>query len=99
MKTILLDRQNLLDISIQGYGNVSALFVVALANGISITDELEPGNILEAPEDQNLVEPEILTYYTTYNVHPVTGGDTNQGAEPTPKGIGAMTIKENFKVG
>ena len=46
----VLSNQSLLDIAIQEDGNVLAAFEWALANGISITEELVPGQKLITPK-------------------------------------------------
>lgn len=97
MKKILtIDRQNLLDISMQGYGNATAVFLIALHNGISITEELTPGGSLEIPKHPEATDTEVVQYYQNFKVQSVTE-NTQQEAEPL-QGIGSMVIKENFKV-
>lgn len=98
MEVTVIDRQNPLDIAIQEYGDVSAAFQIALANGISITDELIPGETLEITENPELIDPDVLNYYQTFKVQPVTANEQNTNTIVTPTGIGSMTIKENFIV-
>jgi capsid protein len=46
---IVIENQSLLDVAIQEDGSVLAAFEWAVANGISITDDLAPGQNLSAP--------------------------------------------------
>lgn len=58
----VLSNQSLLDIAIQEDGNVLAAFEWALANGISITEELVPGQKLIIPKSVNR-DNEIANYF------------------------------------
>lgn len=58
----VLSNQSLLDIAIQEDGNVLAAFEWALANGISITEELVPGQKLIVPNSVNR-DNDIAQYF------------------------------------
>jgi len=58
----VLSNQSLLDIAIQEDGNVLAAFEWALANGISITEELVPAQKLMAPTSVNR-DNDIAQYF------------------------------------
>ena len=58
----VLSNQSLLDIAIQEDGNVLAAFEWALANGISITEELVPGQKLIVPSSVNR-DNDIAQYF------------------------------------
>lgn len=58
----VLSNQSLLDIAIQEDGNVLAAFEWALANGISITEELVPGQKLFVPSSVNR-DNDIAQYF------------------------------------
>lgn len=63
--------QSLFDLAIQLYGSVKYVFELAMANGLSITQELEPGQLLEVPE----LETEnngIKDYYAANGIKPAT---------------------------
>jgi hypothetical protein len=100
MKTTILKRQNLLDIALQEYGNVTAVFDLAFSNGFSITDIVETGSILNIPESK-YKDIEILNFYKRRDIKPATlNPDINSGNEAT--GIGIMqveSITNTFKVG
>ena len=70
MKTTVLSQQSLFDIAIQTTGDASAAFELAVANGISITDELETGQELTPV---NMAVKEITGYYANRRLKPATG--------------------------
>lgn len=57
-----VSNQSLLDIAIQEDGNILAVFEWALANGISITEELVPGQKLIVPSSLNR-DNDIAQYF------------------------------------
>jgi hypothetical protein len=58
----VLHKQNLFDIAIQEDGSIFAAFDWALKNGISLTDDLTPGQILITPES-NFRNTDIVNYF------------------------------------
>ncbi|MDF7813600.1 hypothetical protein [Hymenobacter sp. YC55] len=54
--------QSLLDICLQELGTLDALFDLADANGISITELLTPGQVLQVPASA-LSRPEVAAYF------------------------------------
>jgi hypothetical protein len=54
--------QSLLDVAIQEYGTVEALFDLADANGIAITDVIAPGRVLVVPSSAAAV-PALADYF------------------------------------
>jgi hypothetical protein len=65
------NNQSLLDISIQVYGSIAQAFDLALANGLSITSVLEPGQVLETP-DLETENADIRDYYAANGIKPAT---------------------------
>ncbi|WP_136464950.1 hypothetical protein [Flagellimonas onchidii] len=99
-KTIILDRQSIFDIALQNYGNITAVFDMAFANGLSITEELAAGQTILIGENGDLNEPDVLGFYKAHNIKPATGA--NLRAHDTPStaiGIGKMSINGTFIVG
>jgi hypothetical protein len=47
--TTITDGQSLLDVSLQELGSLAALFDLADANGLAITDALTPGQLVAVP--------------------------------------------------
>ena len=65
----VLDRQSIFDIAIQHCGAAEVAYDIAVINGISITDELTVGQVLELPEPIN---KDIVKYYKDKNLTPAT---------------------------
>ena len=66
-----LNNQSLFDIAIQVYGSVAYVFELAVANGISITDELTAGQQIEVPEIE--VESKgVQAYFLANGIKPAT---------------------------
>lgn len=97
MATItVLHNQSLLDIAIQHTGDVTNAFALAVANGISVTDDLQPGADLVIPDDIT-TDADILNYYSAKGLQPATGY-TATAIAPELEGIGYWIIQKNFKV-
>ncbi len=64
-----LNNQSLIDIAIQTTGSVEGVFELALKNGLSITDDLKIGQILQVVP---AVKEHIKDYYETNNLKPAT---------------------------
>jgi hypothetical protein len=50
-------------VCLQELGSPAALFDLADANGLAITDLLTPGQLLLIPEASQLAAPEVASYY------------------------------------
>ena len=59
---IVLENQSFLDIAIQEYGSVYAALDLAIANAMSITDDLVPGQKLK-PVNSNFKIQEVADYF------------------------------------
>lgn len=109
---IILHNQSLLDVALQHTGTIESLFELALANGISITDDLTAGTPLilpPAPSQGRGVSPspsgrgwggdDILNYYSAKNIQPATAF-TQEDKQLTekPEGISIWAINLDFKV-
>lgn len=70
MKVTVLPRQTLSDIAIQVYGDIRGVSTLAEANGISITDDLTPGVMLECPEV--VYDTYFQDYVSKRNICPAT---------------------------
>lgn len=75
MNAVVLNRQSLLDIALQHTGKVENAFDIAVANGISITDDLIVGGVLSISDDMTK-NNDILSYYTAKNIQPATAIQT-----------------------
>ena len=92
MKAIVQTGQTLLDLALRECGSDEGVFPLASRNGLSITDALEPGQVLEvAPED--VVNQEVVDYYKAKNILPATELET-----PLEEGIEFWAIEYDFIV-
>lgn len=69
------DRQSTFDIAAQTAGSIEAAFSIALKNGISITDQLVPGQELILTD---VVNKDFAIYYDEKNISPATAPTTSQ---------------------
>ena len=92
MKTVtVLNNQSLWDISIQEYGTVEAVFELAMANGMGVTDRLTAGQELVLPEVDGIgahgsvpvQKPEVVEFYRKNKLHPVTVESTISSVSPS----------------
>lgn len=76
MKVTVLSNQTLTDIAIQVYGNAQGVMVLALENGLGVTDELAPGQVLRYAT-QRVMDKGIVRHYGVNGICPATvyGGD------------------------
>lgn len=75
----ILPNQTLLDIAIQECGTAEAVAEIALANGLSVTEDLEPGMELKIPLVKK--NDEILNYYKQNGIKPATANIDNAFAD------------------
>ena len=94
MKTaVAIENQTMLDIAIQYCGDADSALDVAIANGLSLTDSLQPGQILTLPEIP--ANRAVANYYGVNGIKPATG-ETPETAPPG--GISYMGIQIDFIV-
>ena len=95
---IVLHNQSLFDISIRYTGTIENAFKIAVANGLSLTDELEPGAQLIIPEVE--MNNDVVNYFAGKGIQPATGLTENDLliAQTVQRGIGYMQIGKTFKV-
>lgn len=94
---ITIPQQSLFDVAVQEDGSVLAALEWALKNGLSITDELVPGQRLIAPVSV-FKNTEVADYFKGKNQMIATGFHNNETMIPQ-LGIGKMIIGRNFIVG
>ncbi len=95
----VLNNQSLLDIAVQYTGTIENAFKIAVANGLSLTDELEPGAQLIIPADVEK-NSDVVNYFSAKGIQPATGLTENELliAQTVQRGIGYMQIGKTFKV-
>lgn len=77
MKVTVLMRQTLSDIALQVYGDISGLPDIARANNLSVTAELQPGQVLECPDV--VYDAYLQNYVRTYGIKPATEYNDSEG--------------------
>ncbi len=70
-KVTVLSNQSLFDIAIQYYGTIDGIFTICMANNITITDKLLPGQVLNIPEFKGN-DSDIVDYYKEHDIKPAT---------------------------
>lgn len=94
MKITVLHHQSLLDLALQHTGRVENAFELALANGLSLTDDVQAGERLELPQSI-AQDADILAYYTAKHIQPATA---ITGQSEKLEGISYWAINQDFKV-
>ena len=87
--------QSLFDIAIQTCGAVSAVAIIAGLNGLSVTDEIVPGTIVNLPE---IVDSPVSEFYRLNRLVPATGATGEDLASLRPDGIGHWGVFVDFVV-
>ena len=76
MKTVIVQNgQSVFDIAIQKCGVIDAAYDIAILNGISITDTLIGGTVLQIPA---VVNKDVVNTFTLGNIEPATAMTTEQ---------------------
>ncbi len=80
MKVTVKDRQSLLDVAIQVLGSAEGVFALASRNGISITDRLTDGQVLEY-DLGDIVDTRTAELVASRLIFPATEIDTKDEKE------------------
>ena len=67
LEITVIQNQSLMDIAVQNDGCVLAVFDYAIANGISITDGLDPGQKLKMPISEEFRYNDLASYFKSNN--------------------------------
>ena len=89
------ERQTLLDIALQTSGSVEAVMELAKQNGLSITDELSDGQVLEVKEVKDVA---VVSHYEINCIVPATEASDEERSAMAYEGIGFMAIENDFVV-
>lgn len=92
----ILHNQTLLDISIYLFGTAIGAMSLAIANDISLTDDLEVGQVLKVPENSDFGQRLIAEYFQNKGLKPATAINELDVIVPVDLGIGEMVIEESF---
>jgi hypothetical protein len=91
----VLNNQSLFDIAIQEFGSAEAAFDIALANNLSVTDELSAGQVLKLGKT-DFQNRQIADYYRNRGLKPATAAPAEIFV--VPEGIGVWAVGINFIV-
>ncbi|MDR3133220.1 MAG: hypothetical protein LBU42_04265 [Prevotellaceae bacterium] len=94
MEVRVLNGQSLFDIAIQAAGSVEAVFDIALASGLSITDELISGAALAVPA---VAGRKVADYYAANGIRPATAIGA-QDIDFILEGIGFWRLEYDFMI-
>ncbi len=94
-KVKVVSGQSLADIAVQECGGIASLVDLAIANNISVSDDLETGTELLI---NSLSNAGVKKYYKGRNIKPATTLTEKVQAEVQPQGIGYWTIGLDFIV-
>lgn len=98
MQIKVLHNQTLLDISIYLFGTAIGAMSLAIANDISLTDDLEVGQILNVPENSDFGQRLIAEYFQNKGLKPATAITMIEKEIETPSGIDYWAIEVDFEV-
>jgi hypothetical protein len=81
MNITVLNRQTILDIAVQEYGNVEAAFYIALANDLSVADDVGAAVLVLPAGDSagNASRLPIVNYYKNRGIRPATAITDDDG--------------------
>ncbi len=88
--------QNIFDLVIQVYGDMSGLKNMANDNNLNLTDDIGAGTILKTRSDVD--NSLVVDYLNGKSIKPATALTDTETEELTPQGIGYWQIEYNFKV-
>jgi hypothetical protein len=88
--------QTLLDIALQGSGDLFQVFVIAASNGIDITDDLPVGSLVDVPAPA-VDKVYLVDLFTPAYAKPVSA-DNNVTLIQGRDGIGFWAIEDDFIV-
>ena len=95
MEVKVKDRQSLLDMAVQTAGSMEAAFDLAAANGVSLTDTLADGQVLDTVAAENA---DTVRRYSVQGIQPATALSEAEMAALAQEGINFMGIEIDFVV-
>lgn len=93
-----IENQSLFDVAIQESGSILVAFDWALKNGLSLTEDLAPGQQLTSP-NSDFINADVAGYFKGKKQMIATGFNIGDGQSMIPElGIGTMVIGSTFIV-
>jgi len=87
--------QSFLDLVIQGTGSIENAFIMALANGVSITQNLNIGDELKPTQITNA---SVVNGFNENNIPATALIDSEESLLNSSEGIGEMIIEATFEI-
>lgn len=95
-ETQIIIKQSLLDVAIQQCGAATAAFELAVLNGLSVSNELAPGQLVNS---DTVADASVADYYRNRNLKPATAlTDADKDVINMPEGISYWGINVDFVV-
>lgn len=95
MEVKVKDRQSLLDMAVQTAGSVEAAFRLSVHNDVSLTDDLQDGQVLDTVPVEHAG---TVRRYEAQRIEPATALSVEEKAALAQEGIGFMGIEIDFIV-
>lgn len=74
-KITVLQGQTLIDLAIRYYGSAEGAFALAVKNGLAVTDDLRPGQIIEY-DPAEVINSAMVDYWRKQNMESASGINT-----------------------
>ena len=98
MTVTVLHNQTIFDLAVQYCGTALAAFDIAKANNLTLTDDLEAGQLLELPA-VDYGYSDIVNYFEGKKHQPATAWNSeNSTVQPSAEGISYWAIRLDFEV-
>ena len=95
MKITVKAGQTLADIAVVHTGSMEALMNLSLANGMSLTEKLTAGQVLESTD---VMRREVVTAFASSYSQPAMEITSEDEGKLSPGGIGHMAVEVDFVV-
>ncbi|MBQ3690289.1 MAG: hypothetical protein II937_10600 [Bacteroidales bacterium] len=69
-ETVITDKQSVLDIAILTTGSAERAMDIALQNGLSLSEDVQPGTVLQTPE--TVQNRQTVQYFNVNTIAPAT---------------------------
>ena len=93
----VLHNQSILDFAIQHTGSAQNAFEIAMANNMSVTEQLTAGHTLVIPSSI-VNDVDVKNYYQSKSIQPATDITQYEDSEENPEGISIWILNQNFIV-
>ncbi len=95
-EAVVKARQNLFDMSLQIYGDLSGLIELAEDNDLNLTQELTPGTKLKSRIE--VKNKQVVSFFKARKNKPATGLSISETEKLKPEGIDYWAIEYDFVV-